>query len=248
MPFTFPSPRPGYTLSRIEPWIAFSPDVGHRTRQVLSRTVRVRTAVSWSLTASEESAFKTWFLDTANSGAASFSLPLAVGTTGLDSTSAKFDGGHSLVASRSANTVRYILSAPLEIELASPSWGAENSDYPVWEDAGLPKPLMPSWSHGRTGQVLKTDAGGLAYSLLRQRAYQPLVVQSLAFRFTDAEFSDFLAFWEGTLHAGCDWFKMNTLAGDALVATVMRSTTAWQAKCLPGCRWEVSFAVETRNA
>jgi len=247
MPFTFPSPMSGYTLKRTEPWATFQGEIGTNTRYVLSKAIRVKTSVAWNLDATQQAAFDAWFLDDAESGNQEITLPLAIGKGGLSSVTARLDGAHTMLALRSASTVRWNLSAPIEFEIPTFGWGAAATTTPLWSATGLPIPEMASWNRAVSPSLIRTSSSGPTFTRLRRRAYYPAEKNPFSMRLDDAEFAALLTFFENTLHAGSDWFTMNLLRGSTLTPETVRFASPWSATALPGCRWKVDTELEVRS-
>lgn len=248
MPFALTSPLAGYTLNRINPWRVYQGDIGHGTRYCQVKTIRVNTDTTWRLTTAEADDFETWFRGTMASGAELLTTSLAVGAGGLTSVDARITGPYRLQPVRGGDSARWFLAMPLEIVLAEETWGAENTDYPDWSDTDLPLAQMRPHLFQGAGQIARTTSDGVSYPILRKRASSILGSATLHHRFSDTQFSTFLTFWEGTLHAGSDWFIVQVLEGSTVKDKIVRATGGWRATVLTGCRWDVTFPIEVRDA
>lgn len=231
MAFAFPNPVGSYLIQRVDPWQVVPNEIGEGLRYVIDDSVRVRVTPTWRLTDAEMAEFRTWLIDTIP---AAFTVPLAVGDGGFTSPTAKLIGEPNAAPFRESGGIGWRVAMPLEIDLTPRAWAGENADYPEF----LFDPVLSGYSEIRSPSVVRFESG-VGPTTARLRASDQIARMTYNLAMYDSEFSDFLDFFEGTLHAGQDWFAH----GDKIV----RAYSPWSATYRPGERWSVSFEVEERD-
>lgn len=93
MPWTLPTPLVGgYALEPTDKVLRTDMEVGSPRTRLRSHAELDKVTASWVFTEAEMAEFRTWFRDTAASGAAWFDLKLKLGNGGLETAECKFSG------------------------------------------------------------------------------------------------------------------------------------------------------------
>ena len=120
------------------------------------------------------------------------------------------------------------------VDITARTWVGENEDYPEFPF----EPVINGYSETINLSLLQFS-NGPGPTNTRLRTSDRTLRMTYNLLMYDPQFSDFLDFFEGVLHAGQDWFSH----GDKIV----RASSPWSATYRPGERWSVSFEVEQRN-
>lgn len=115
-PTTLPSPQlSGYSLTPLDKTVRTNMEVGAARARQRTFTRNDNLGVSWQMTDAQYTAFRAWFDDGTTGiagGSAWFTVTLAIGTTGMQSVTARFIGAVSAVP---FGYLSWTLSGKLEV-------------------------------------------------------------------------------------------------------------------------------------
>ena len=110
----------------------------------------------------------------------------------------------------------------------------------------IPVPRMPGYSLKPTDPVIRTDME-FGAKRTRRRTFARNDVVTVAWYFSDADFTAFRAWFDGTACGGAAWFNIPLALGDGGIKTEeAKFAKMYKADPAPGLFWNVSATLEVR--